>query len=48
VGDQSAEGGGFKFQALLIVHGGLGEAALSGKLQAARWISVAVSLPLEA
>src|SRR5450830_604422 len=48
VGDQSAEGGGFKFQALLIVHGCLCETALSGKLQAASWVAVAVSLPLEA
>jgi hypothetical protein len=36
MGDQSAEGGGFKFQALLLGHKGLFETASSGKLQAAR------------
>jgi hypothetical protein len=44
MGDQPAEGGRFKFQALLIVHGSLCETASSDKLQAASWIAVAVSL----
>ena len=48
VGDQPAKGGGFKFQALLIGHGGLCEAASSGKLQAARWVAMACSLTPEA